>query len=162
MNESQSNIKNIGMRKIIICSNLIILVLTSCSRQEYYTKDILAQNVIKALQEDDINLFKKTFPSFELVQKVMKEINYSEYNQKMTEMFIESQNVFSKKGYNIRDFEISIIYEPYKVYEYEGFEYISFEVLIKNKSNFYLTVDFSDCIKTETGYKIGESLTLVN
>lgn len=147
---------------MLVCLNLMLVLITSCAGQEFITKEILAENVLKALQEDDFDLFKECLPGFELVQNSMNEIDKSGYNQKMTEMFITSQNAFSKGGFNIRDFEISIINEPYRVYEHEGHEYIRFEVILKNISNFYLTVVFSDCIKTENGYKLGEPLSIAN
>lgn len=133
------------MKKLLLLALLISAI--SCQKDEIYTKEILAKNIVKSLQENDIELFKKSVPSFEFVQG-MTEITLSKYDNWVTENFLESQEEFSKRNYKASDFELFKVNEPYRTYEVDGFDYIRYYVIIKNKNNTYLKLDFLDCIKT--------------
>lgn len=143
--------------------NLILLIfltsIISCQKNEFYTKEILAENIFKSLQENDIELFKKSVPSFEFVQG-LSEMTSGEYDNWVTENFLESQEEFSKKNYKASDYELFKVNEPYRTYEIDSFEYIRYYVIIKNNENVYLKLDFLDCIKTSNGYKLGEPIDI--
>lgn len=147
------------MKKIFLL--ILIVTIVSCQNNEYYTKEILAENVFTSLQENDFELFKKSVPDFELVNKVTK-MTPSEYDNLITESFIKSQEEFSKKNYKASDFELFKINEPYRTYEIDSFEYIKYYVIVKNNENVFLKLDFKDCIKTTEGYKLGEPVDIEN
>ena len=87
-------------------------------------------------------------------------MSVSEYDNYITEAFVKSQEEFTKKGYKASEFKLFKTNEPYRTYELDGFEYIRYHVIINNKDNVYLKLDFSDCIKTPEGYKLGESIDI--
>ena len=145
------------MKKILLLTLLIIGV--SCQKDRYYTKEILAENVFKSLQENDLELFKSSVPSYELVQTVT-DMTTSEYDNWVTEAYVESQEEFTKKGLKASDFELFKVNEPYRTYEIDSFDYIRYYVIIKNKDNVYLKLDFLDCIKTSDGFRLGEPINI--
>lgn len=145
------------MKKILLLTFLIVSF--SCQKNKYYTPEILAEKAFKSLQEDDLKLFKNTLPSFEIVQKV-SDMTASEYNIWITETFVESQEEFTQMNLKASDFELFKVNEPHKTYEHDGFEYIRYDVIIKNQEDVYLELKFSDCIKTPDGYKLGEVIRL--
>ena len=146
------------MKKLILF--ILFTVIVSCQKDKYYTKEILAEKVIKSLQENDFKLFKKSVPSFEFVQKVT-DMTVGEYDNFITDAFVKSQEEFSKKNLKASDFELFKVNEPYRTYVLDSFEYIKYYVIVKNSENLYLKLDFSDCIKTSEGYKLGEPVDIV-
>ena len=145
------------MKKLLL--PIILIIITSCQKNEFYSKEVLAEKVLKSLQENDFELFKESVPSYEFVQKVTN-MSVSEYDNYITEAFVKSQEEFTKKGYKASEFKLFKTNEPYRTYELDGFEYIRYHVIINNKDNVYLKFDFSDCIKTPEGYKLGESIDI--
>jgi hypothetical protein len=145
------------MKKILLLTFLFVII--SCQKNEYYTKEVLAEKVFKSLQENDYDLFKKSVPSYDLVQKVT-DMTASDYDNYVTKAFVESQEEFTKKGFKASDFELFKVNEPYRTYEIDSFDYIRYYVIIKNKDNVYLTLDFLDCIKTSEGFKLGEPIDI--
>lgn len=136
-----------------------MLTIISCQKEKSFTTEILAQNVVESLQKDDFELFKKTVPSYEFVQTI-SDFGLSEYDNLITEIFVKSQEEFTKKNLKASDFELFKVNEPYRTYELDSVEYIRYYVILKNKESLYLKLDFSDCVKTPNGYKLGQPVTI--
>lgn len=145
------------MRKITIL--ILLVTVYSCQNEKIFTKEILAKNVLEALQKNDFELFKETVPNYEFAKK-MADINISEYDNFITELYINCQGEFTKNNYKASDFELFKINEPYRTYELDSFEYLRYYVILKNKQSSYIKLNFSDCIKTPNGYKLGQPITI--
>lgn len=146
------------MKKIVF---LIVLIFSvSCQKDAYFTKELLAEKVLESLQKNDLEAFKKCFPSFEFVQKIV-DMNASEYTNFVTEAFVAIQKEFKKGGDKASNYELFKINEPYRTYELDGFSYIKYSVILKNNDNIYLKMKFSDCVKTSDGFKLGERIDVL-
>jgi len=123
------------------------------------TKEFLAAEVFRSIQTNDFALFKKSYPSYEIV-KQLTSFSESFYERKITEAFHKIQKELTDNKHKASDFKIHKINEPYKTYKLKGFNYNSFDVIIKNPQNEYLTLHFSDCIETADGFKLGEPISV--
>lgn len=141
------------MKKTLFLTLLILC--SSSAMNNYLTPEILAEKVFKSLQENDFEAFKDSCPKYEVIQKLV-DMTAAEYDARVKEVFAESQKEFTEKNYSAADFELIKVNEPYKRYEHKGFEYIRYNVIIKNQEDIYLELNFSDCIKTPDGYRLGE------
>lgn len=120
--------------------------------------EVFAHNIISSIQNHDLKKFKDNTAKFEDFARIKPDLTQQEFDSRISDMFIEIQNNFSKEGIDISEYEIFEVREPYREYESDGFILVRFFTILKNEKGKYLKLDFTDCLKTEQGYLFADDL----
>ena len=142
------------MKKIILL--LLSIVIFSCSDNKHFTKEDLAENTMEALQDNNLEQFKKSLPTIKELEEINEFISPEYYDNYVTDLFLECKEEFSKLELKASDFEIFKINEPNKISEIMGVESIEFNVILKNDDDVFLKAEFEKIIKTTSGYKFSK------
>lgn len=150
---------------------LLIFSIISCTKTNKNcceTKEDLASTVITSLKENNIEQYKKVFMPLSLDSIPVSrnnDLSIEEYKNGVIRTYVDSQNEFSKEGYDIKDFEIIDVeeFDPnynFKYYDdtYNGYK---FNIILADSKNNYVKAEIK-CVKIKDQYFFRDDITLKN
>lgn len=147
-----------------------LLVLVSCKTEPKidccFTKEDLGKEILQAMKSKDLNKFKSHFMPYQWNGLIVSEninISKEEYETKVNESFIESQNEFSDKGYIIDNFEIIEVEREHNSYEMtlygSQFTIYEFYIILANDQNNFIRAEI-DCIDLNGEFKFRDRIRI--